>query len=380
MRKNLSIVLRLWMLVFIPILVILFADLVGIEAAVTQPLTLAIIALIALLAWPIIQSIVIPIKEINTTLITLGHESGVISLRLNAEGRHELSQLSQGINRLIENSETYRSNVENCSNQVTSYVQTLCDISQQGSVRVGQQKDQANQVSEALHQMSSSVEEITGNTSQTVSVIEEVRVNSLSGYSAVEQNLSATKQLANSIELASGALGELGGDVDAIGDILEIIRSIADQTNLLALNAAIEAARAGDQGRGFAVVADEVRTLAQRTQQSTDEIQKMTEKLQTQTARVIQGVQGDKIQAAKGVEQATIVEDILKSITNDVNNVTKLTELIEAASEEQGANVLALTENLNNINQLLEQSADQTEQFANSGRELNTMVSNFRIA
>merc|ERR1711970_676888 len=94
-------------------------------------------------------------------------------------------------------------------------------------------------------------------------------------HEVVGDTIGTINSLAEEMRSSAGVIHALESNSDNIGLILDVIRGIAEQTNLLALNAAIEAARAGEQGRGFAVVADEVRTLAQRTQQSTEEIQDM---------------------------------------------------------------------------------------------------------
>jgi methyl-accepting chemotaxis protein len=141
------------------------------------------------------------------------------------------------------------------------------------------------------------------------------------GAAIIERASSEMRAIAETVQLTSDRVGELGKQSDQITSIVKTIREIADQTNLLALNAAIEAARAGEQGRGFAVVADEVRKLAERTSLSTREIGEMVQRIQDGTRSAIQSMESSLVKAGSGVELAGSAGEAIGRISNGAREV-----------------------------------------------------------
>ena len=175
-------------------------------------------------------------------------------------------------------------------------------------------------------------------------------------------------------------------DGETIGSVLDVIRAIAEQTNLLALNAAIEAARAGEQGRGFAVVADEVRSLAQRTQESTSEIEGIINTLQQRTQEVVSIMHQCRTQGGESATQATKAGELLGAITVDVQTIMEMSTHIATAIDEQSQVASEVNKNVVRIRDIAEgaaahsqTNAQTSEEVSEQSRVLHQAISKYKV-
>jgi methyl-accepting chemotaxis protein len=272
------------------------------------------------------------------------------------------------------------------SRQLKSSAEELSTITHQTNTGVQQQQSETEQLATAMHQMSATVDEVARNAETAAAATRKTSETANEGRRIVTQTMDAIDTLASDLKQASGVIEELRDNSNSIGSVVEVIRGIAEQTNLLALNAAIEAARAGEQGRGFAVVADEVRTLAGRTQQSTQEIQEIVEKLQTGVGRAVSVMEHSEKQAGTSVEQAAKAGESLDAITTAVEEANDLNTQIASAAVEQHAVTEEINRNVTSINDISQQTANGASQTASASETvaalattLQTLVDKFKL-
>ncbi len=230
-----------------------------------------------------------------------------------------------------------------------------------------QQNNECLQLSVAMEEMDKSAAQVKDNAEAAATAANTAQQHVDEGLTVVQKSDAAIQQLASQMEESAGSIRHLAEQTSGVAEVLNVIKGIAEQTNLLALNAAIEAARAGDMGRGFAVVADEVRTLANRTQDSTVEIEKMIALLQISAKDAVETIEKSRLHAQENVELTKQTGEFLQSIANAVYGIQQMNQQIDQAAKEQSATVGQVT----NTMQHLASSGEQTMEAVKESRTVS---------
>ncbi|MFT6153206.1 MAG: methyl-accepting chemotaxis protein [Bermanella sp.] len=305
--------------------------------ALVTTLTLSIVAIVVIVL--ISASIVVMITgNINTMLISLkdiAQGNGDLTKRIAQNSTDEIGDLIHWFNLFMDKLHESINDVVKSISPLANVSDDLGTMTTRTSQITEQQSRATDDVTRSVDEMFRSVQNVAQNASSAALAAKEADLEAKAGRSVVTQSVESINDLASEVERAAKVIGKLESDTENVGTILDVIKGIAEQTNLLALNAAIEAARAGEQGRGFAVVADEVRTLASRTQDSTQEIQRVIEELQAAAQSAAEVMSHSQVQAKASVAQAAKTDESLATITEKVGSITQMNTEIAAATGEQ---------------------------------------------
>ena len=322
------------------------------------------------------RSILQPLNETVDMITNISQGEGDLTNRLTVKGNDELTKLTIGFNTFSEKIIKLVNDVHKSTNQVKSNAESLDELNQNAKTLAEQQNEQTGQLELSMNEMQQTINEIARNAENAAHETNEGKNLANEGQSIVLTTVKEIEALSVNVQEASTVIKSLAEESENIGSVLDVIRSIADQTNLLALNAAIEAARAGEQGRGFAVVADEVRTLASRTGQSTEEIQKMIHKLQQGSNSAVSVIESSAEKAIATTQHVNQANESLNKISEVIQRINDMNIQVATAAEEQSLSAKEINDSVKRIASLSHESLQGTQSAAKRSAELNDMGEN----
>ncbi|MFP5426091.1 MAG: methyl-accepting chemotaxis protein [Gammaproteobacteria bacterium] len=340
--------------------------------------TVALLALLLGIAagWVITRQITQPLRQTLAQAARISR--GDLSQLEPVTRRDEMGQLQASMRDMTLSLRELIGGIDQGVSQLSSAASQLANASEDTKERINQQREETDQVATAMNQMSATVQEVAQNAEQASQAATTADHQAQLGDEVVAQAVAQIEQLAGQMDHCLRAMHHLAGESLRIGSILDVIKSVSEQTNLLALNAAIEAARAGEAGRGFAVVADEVRGLAQRTQQSTEEIEQLIASLHSGTDEVTGLLDSSKQLTEQSVELSRKAGDALGQITQTVSSIQGMNQQIATASEEQSVVAEQINRSVINVRQVSDQTSAASEQTAASSGELEQLGQQLR--
>ncbi len=337
-------------------------------------LSSALIGLFSL--WLVNRNMITPIRGLIEHIAQLSQ--GNVGQRLDASRRDELGRLAEAANTLRDFLADTFSRLQQSTVNLDSASSELNTIAAQMAQGTHDQFSRTDQVATAMHEMSATAQEVARHAAAAANAADDADQSAQQGELVMQATIQTITGMRSEIASTADVIRRLEADSGRIGKVLEVIRGIAEQTNLLALNAAIEAARAGEQGRGFAVVADEVRTLAQRTAESTAEINQIINTVQTGAVNAVRAIESGQSRSEEGVIQVTEAGAMLQRITAAVEAIRDMNRQIATAAEEQTSVAEDISRNLSEITVIATSNQQNVQRTETASQNLHSVSGQLR--
>ncbi|MCW8930959.1 MAG: methyl-accepting chemotaxis protein [Gammaproteobacteria bacterium] len=337
-----------------------------------------LIVILTVAGWFISSSVTRPVNALKKNINEIASGHGDLNQELEESTVTELRDIASGYNQFISKLRIMLQDIGDNANKVSNASISLKEGAEKSNEVVQEQKHETSNASDAMDDIVAEFTKIDNEVSQAASSSESIRQKTQQGMNKVQETLSSMSKVVSEVDNTSSLVDSLANGIDEISNAINNINNIASQTNLLALNAAIEAARAGEHGRGFAVVADEVRSLSFNTQQATEQIEKVMDKLVGTTSQVVDAMKRSKGCVDVGQENANQVAVELKSVLLEINEITEITTAISHSTSAQTENTQSLNNNITQINVATNQISELSHKTNEQSSSLATLVHNLQ--
>ncbi|EEX41965.1 methyl-accepting chemotaxis protein [Vibrio furnissii] len=332
----------------------------ALTASKTSAILIGVIAVVlsVLVAFFVIQVLYRPILSLKQTIISLSNGDGDLTQRLEVKSQDDLGQIAQGVNQFIGHLQTMLLDIKQASDTLQANVAEVEQLSQLNAEKLRHHVVETEQIVTALEEMNATASSTASDASNTSNLTQQANHTSVESRNIMARSLATVDALIQDVDTTVSNVQSMSDETQNIHSVLTVISEIAEQTNLLALNAAIEAARAGEQGRGFAVVADEVRNLANRTKDSTQEIENAIGKLLQGNQVVVDSMGKTKQRCHDTASSSKNVSESLENMVNFINEINDLSTQIATAAEEQSSVTHGVSQSMNELNLIVSELDD----------------------
>lgn len=314
-----------------------------------------------------------------------GMAEGDLSQYIDVNGHDELGNIENGLAEMQVHMQVMIDDITQTVKLLDDRTGTLQTTLSEMLARFGRRASDVSAISAAIEEMSQSIIGVSNNAYHATGAAEEARNAAETGTQKMEVSRKATSEAGKAMHEARETISELSTAVAQIGRMTETIREIADQTNLLALNAAIEAARAGESGRGFAVVADEVRKLAERTGQSTQEINNIVANVGSVTQASVDAInevesrsQMSGAQLDATAEDLIHILDLSRTVNSMMSDIAQTNQEQSTVSGELAERMAKISNSLETSNVDIRAAEDLLEELRQEAQDLNKMIEHFK--
>jgi len=333
--------------------------------------------LLALLCFTIYSTlnklIIKPITEASAHFAKMAGGEWDLSKKMEITQKDEIGSLFVSLNTFIDVLDNLIKQVMSSSKNIVTESNGINQLAEKTAQDLDNQRQITGHAAHAIEEMTGSVSRVTENAENAANAASKAKTQSDAAATILNDTIKSITNLGGQIQSSFSVINELKSESENISQVLEVIKGIAEQTNLLALNAAIEAARAGDQGRGFAVVADEVRTLAQRTQGSTSEIEKLILALQNGSASAVKEMEKSRQSANDATEKTTKILAVMEDILASISLISEMNGQIALTTEQQSTAVKGVSKNIRDIKEISEKTEKGSEATNQSGVSLSKL-------